>query len=203
MTYDVVANLMRLKGAGPKPFFNEVHIIRFLELCSSRHHGRKEISASLLIGEGSVRTMIKLLRSEGLIEIRRAGVRLSEKGSELLSSLGTQFSRGVEVPAGRSFVDRCNVAIRVMGAAMRAGSGIRQRDAALLVGASGASTFKYLRTGLTFPGMYEDLSSFDPELSSSIISNLDPRVGDAVVVGSAAEVNRAHLGAIAAATTLL
>jgi hypothetical protein len=194
---------MRQKPAGPRPFFNEVHLIRFLELVESRYYGRKELVEKLGVGEGSIRTITGLLRSAGYVEIHRAGARLTEGGARLLASLGDQFSRGVYVPGGRSMVDAYNVAILVRGAAGRAVSGVEQRDAAIIAGSSGASTFIYSSGKLAFPGMYDDLSEFDPELTAAIIRELKPEDGDAVIVGSAGGPDIAHLGAIAAAITLL
>ena len=201
--YDELANLMRTKPAGPRPFFNEVHLIRFLELAGSRYYGRKELVKKLGVGEGSVRTITGLLRSAGYVEIHRAGARLTDDGARLLASLRGRFSMGVQVPAGRSVVDASNVAILVRGAACRAISGVEQRDAAIIAGSSGASTFIYSSGKLAFPGMYDDLSDYDPELSAAIIRELKPREGDAVVVGSAGDPDVAYIGCVAAALTLL
>jgi hypothetical protein len=201
--YDELANLMKSKPAGPRPFFSEVHLIRCLELVKTRYYGRKELVRKLGIGEGSVRTIIGVLRSAGFIEVHRAGAKLTEDGKRVLASLRESFSEGVVVPAGRSVVDVYNVAILVRGAGDRATSGVEQRDAAMMAGSSGASTFVYSSGKLAFPGMYEDLSELDPKLSVAIIRKLKPEEGDAVVVGSAGNPDLARIGCIAAALTLL
>jgi hypothetical protein len=178
-------------------------MVRLLELTDTRYYGRQELVDRLKIGEGSVRTITALLRSKGLVEIRRAGTRLTLEGRRLVESLRSQFSKGVPVPAGEAAVDTFSVAIAVRGGAVRVSSGVEQRDAAIMAGATGASTFVHTSGKLSFPGMYSDLSAFDPELSTTIIGELRPSEGDAVVVGSAADLDTAFIGAIAAATSLL
>jgi hypothetical protein len=201
--YDELANLMKSKPAGPRPFFSEVHLIRCLELVKARYYGRKELVRKLGLGEGSVRTIVGVLRSAGFIEVHRAGAKLTEDGRRILASLRESFSEGVAVPAGRSVVDVYNVAILVRGAGDRANTGIEQRDAAMMAGSSGASTFVYSSGKLIFPGMYEDLSEYDSKLADAIIRKLNPEEGDAVVVGSAGDPDLARIGGIAAALTLI
>ncbi len=203
MTYEELSALMRTRPSGPRPFYSAVHLVRFLELVETRHYGRKELVERLRVGEGSVRTMTNLLRHSGLIQVVRAGSRLTEEGARLLSSLRTQFSRGVEVPRGRALVDSQNVAILVRGGGARASLGVAQRDAALFAGSSGASTFVEESGTLAFPGVNPDLAALDPQLSEALREKLQPREGDAVVVGSAGDPDMAYLGAIAAAVSLL
>jgi hypothetical protein len=203
LSYDDLANLMKSKPAGPRPFFDEVHLIRFLELVESRYYGRKELVRRLGIGEGSVRTITGILRSAGYIEVHRAGARLTEEGARILASVREIFSRGVSVPAGKSTVDVSNVAVLVRGAGRKITSGLEQRDAAMMAGSSGASTFVYRSKKLSFPGMFDDLSEYDPELSRAITEKLVPEEGDAVVVGSAGDLDMAYIGSIAASLTLI
>ncbi len=196
---------MESRHHGPRPYFSAVHALRFLELVAVRHYGRKELVDRLRIGEGSVRTIARMLESAGLIEIVRAGSRLTEKGRRLLDSIRMEISVAVEVPLSRAFVGRYSVAVLVRGAGERAlsSSGIPQRDAAMMIGSQGASTMVYRSGRLVFPGMYEDLRQLDRVLADSLVELLAPAEGDAIVVGSAADPDTANLGAIAAAATLL
>jgi hypothetical protein len=196
---------MESRHHGPRPYFSAVHALRFLELVAVRHYGRKELVDRLRIGEGSVRTIARMLESAGLIEVVRAGSRLTEKGRRFLDSIRTQISGGVAVPPSRASVDRYSIAVLVRGAGEMAlsSAGIPQRDAAMMIGSRGASTMVYRSGRLVFPGMYEDLRQLDRVLADSLVDLLAPAEGDAIVLGSAADPDTANLGAIAAAATLL
>lgn len=203
MTYERLLKLMESRPRGPRPFFTAVHLVRFLELVESRHFGRKELAQRLKVGEGSVRTMTEMLRSMGLADVARGGVRLSREGVVLLSSIRSQFSIGVRVPGGKAFIDSCNVAIAVKRAACTVTTGVEQRDAAIIAGSTGASTFIYASGRLVFPGMDSDLARLDAGLSDALLASLKLEEGDVIVVGSAADYDTAALGAIASAASLL
>jgi len=203
LTYERLLKLMESRPRGPRPFFTAVHLVRFLELVESRHFGRKELAQRLKVGEGSVRTMTEMLRSMGLADVARGGVRLSREGVVLLSSIRSQFSIGVRVPGGKAFIDSCNVAIAVKRAACTVTTGVEQRDAAIIAGSTGASTFIYASGRLVFPGMDSDLARLDAGLSDALLASLKLEEGDVIVVGSAADYDTAALGAIASAASLL
>ncbi len=203
MTYGKVLKLMVSRPRGPKPFFAAAHVVRFLELVETRHFGRKELVGRLKVGEGSIRTMTELLRAEGLVKVSRGGISLSRQGVLLLESIRGQFSRGIPVAGGKALIDSCNVAIAVKRAAGMVATGLEQRDAAIIAGSSGASTFVYSSGKLAFPGMDTDLSRMDPGLSEVLLAELDMDEGDVIVVGSAPDYDTAFLGAIASAATLL
>ncbi len=203
MTYEELSRILESRPPGPKPFFTAAHLIRYLELVQMRHFGRKELAQRLKLGEGSVRTITDLLRARGLVNVVRAGVKLSEAGAAALDSIRKEFSEGQPVPASKAVVGEYNVAIAVRGGGRKVTSGLEQRDAAMIAGSKGASTFVYSSGRLVFPGMYDDLARLDPELSKTIIEKLPLKEGDAVVVGSASDPDAAFIGAVAAAATLL
>jgi len=203
MTYDELARLVNARPKGPRPFFHPAHLIRYLDLVESRPRSRQELARRLGIGEGSVRTITNLLRSRRIIKVGRSGARLTDEGSKVLSSLRKEFTRGIVVPKASSTIDAYNVAILVRGAAAKASLGIEQRDAAISTGSTGASTFIRKGGKLVFPGMYPDLCEADAELAEEIMNRLRPREGDVIVIGSGPDLDTAHVGAIAAAATLL
>lgn len=203
MTYHELSRLLESKPKGPRPFFHPAHLVRYLDLVESRPRSRQELARRLGLGEGSVRTITSLLRSRGIIRVGRSGARLTEEGFKVLSSLRKEFSKGIVVPQGASTIDAQNVAILVRGAAGKASLGIEQRDAAISTGATGASTFVYKGGKLSFPGMYPDLCKADPELAEKLMDGLRPKEGDVIVIGSGPDLDTAHVGAIAAAATLL
>jgi hypothetical protein len=80
--------------------------------------------------------------------------------------------------------------------------GLEQRDAAIMAGASGATTLVFIWNSLTMPGTHEDVSKNDPSIRSSL-SKMDLKDGDVIIIGSADEKIKAELGARAAALELV
>jgi len=71
---------------GNVPNFTKIDILRcFLRL--SKNTGRQELSKELEFGEGTVRTILGILKSKGLLESTKKGHFLSKKGAELLDSI--------------------------------------------------------------------------------------------------------------------
>ncbi len=203
MRLDEFLRLVEKPPAGPRPFFSAAHVIRCLQLIAGGPVSRSNLAQHLEIGEGSVRTILKMLRELNLVEIVRAGVRMTEQGRELLQQIESVLTSGLPVPAGRATVDLYNVAVVARGAGRKVSSGVEQRDAALVVGSSGASTFVYRNGRLVFPGMGTDMETLDPDGSERIKSALKIREGDALIIGSAGNLDRAYIGAIAAALTII
>ncbi len=188
---------MAAKERGPLPKFGEVHVRRTLELLQRyRRIGRKRLAEKLGIGEGSVRTILKKLKREGLIRgshgghtLTRAGERRLGKPPELLP-----------IDAGPLTVGRCNVATVVRGAAGRVRNGIEQRDEAIKVGADGATVLVFRRGRLQFPDGFADI---EKKLSESLIRAFALRDGDVVIIGTAGKLRKAEEGARAAARSLM
>ncbi len=203
MTYQELESMLDQSASGPRPLFTTVHVVRLLELVSNRYLGRKVLVKKLRVGEGSVRTVIKKLKEAGLIETKRAGTHLTARGTKILSSIRDQFTEGVYVDPGEATLDIHNVARCAWDASEAVNSGVEQRDAAMGVGSTGASTFVYRNGGLEFPGMASDLGQLDPHMENSIMEKLTVEDDDVVVVGSASDEETANLGSIAAAISLL
>jgi hypothetical protein len=188
---------------GQLPSFAEAHVIKALEDISSLGTvGRLKLSKDLDLGEGGVRTLVKHLKNEGLVEVSRSGISLSAAGKRLLFFLRTLLSEQVEIPCTPLTIGPFNVAVRVAGMKDSVKYGLEQRDAAITAGAKGATTLVFTKNGLAMPGAKEDVS----ESGSSIIaalSKLNLTEGDVIIIGSADEKIKAELGVKTAALELL
>jgi len=80
---------------------------------------------------------------------------------------------------------------------------MEQRDAALLIGAKGATTLISRKGKLTIPPEYRNIAKDFPKISRKIIDSLNPEENDAIVIGSADTLEKAEYGALAAAWNLL
>ncbi|HIH87620.1 TPA: hypothetical protein HA344_00235 [Candidatus Bathyarchaeota archaeon] len=183
---------------GRSPSYGEAQVLRALETVSGGWIGRASLGERLGVGEGVVRTLIRRLSDEGLIEVSTRGVSISKKGEGLLRDVHSVIATGGEAPATGDMVGSMNFALLVKGGAHGVRFGLEQRDAALIAGARGATTIVFKQGSASIPGMEGGPS--EPLLS--FIQNFRPQKGDVVVVGSADNLIEAENGAYAAALTL-
>ena len=164
--------------------------------------GRYQLGEELELGDGSIRSLVRLLRSRNLIEpLGRQGHQLSNEGRHYCRELSKVLIELVEVPASSFTVDNENIACHLRNRAQYLTDGLAQRDAAKQAGASGATTF-YQGTNLdviTMPSNH-DLAKTELE---RILPRLNLQLGDVIIIGSAQTRIVAQLGALAAALTLL
>ena len=200
---EIVGRVSSKIAPGRFPSFAEAHVLKALEEISlEKSVGRLKLSRDLCLGEGETRTLVKHLKNEGLIEVSKSGISLSEAGRKLLLSLRTVLSEQVAIPSTPLTVERFNFAVRVTGMKNSVRYGLEQRDAAIMAGAKGATTLVFTKNGLTLPGTGEDVSKSGSDVIAAL-SKLSLKEGDVVIIGSADEKIRAELGAKTAAFELL
>ena len=188
---------------GRSPSFTEAQVIKALEEISLQVSvGRLKLSKDLYLREGEIRTLVRHLKNEGLIDVSNSGMSLSSDGRRLLSRLRTLISEPREIPSTPLTVAPFNVAVRVIGMKDFIRYGLEQRDAAIMAGAKGATTLIFAENKLTMPGMKEDVLESDPSILASL-SKLSLKEGDVIIIGSANEKINAELGARTAALNLL
>jgi len=199
-----IDKVSRKIAPGRAPHFIEAHLVKALMTIGSESPvGRAKLARSLGLGEGSIRTLIKHLENEGLIQTSKEGMTLTGTGQRLVSSLMTHMSSAIAVPRSSLTVSAFNTAILVKDAASSVKAGLEQRDAAIRVGAQGATTLILSRGKLTMPSVKEDVFKDAPKIREIIVSRLKPQENDLVVIGSANDGLTAEFGAIAAALETL
>lgn len=202
-TLETVTRVAAKIAPGRLPSFSEAQVVKALEDISLQENmGRLKLSKDLHMGEGETRTLVKHLKNEGLIDVSKSGISLSQDGRRLLSSLRTLVSEQIEMPSTPLTVGPFNVAVRVTGMKGSIKFGLEQRDAAIMAGAKGATTLVFTKNRLTMPGTGEDVSKSDPSIPASL-SKLSLNEGDVIIIGSSDEKIRAELGAKTAALELL
>lgn len=189
---------------GRSPYFTTPHVVKALTTISAEGPiGRINLARTLGLGEGSIRTLVKHLEKEKLLETSRGGIVLTTKGHMLASTLKTKMSLAVEVPRSGLTVSSFNMAILIKNAAKGLKAGLEQRDAAIKVGAQGATTLIFKQGRLAMPLVEEDVLKHAPQVRQALISQLKPHENDVVVVGSADDRLQAEYGATAAALETL
>ncbi len=200
----VIADAASKIAPGRAPYFMEAHVVKALSIIDNQGPvGRSKLAKTLGLGEGSIRTLIRHLEKEGLTEISREGILLTSSGQSLVSSMMSNLSKSIEIPRGSLTVGAFNMAILVRGAAGVVRTGLEQRDAAMMVGALGATTLIFSGGKMTMPSVNEDVFRDAPRIRGTLISQLKPQENDVIVIGSAPNRLTAEFGAIAAALETL
>jgi predicted transcriptional regulator len=185
---------------GRTPYFVEAHLVKALTFIDAEGPvGRVTLSKTLELGEGTVRTLIKHLEKEGLIKASKSGIVLTNMGRKLCSTLRSSISQPMHIPESSLTLGTFNVAVLIKGAADAIKTGLEQRDAAIKVGASGATTLIFSKGKLNMPLVEEDTFSSAPTLRKLLVSKLNPEENDVIIIGSAEDKSTAELGAVAAA----
>jgi len=201
---NVIERVARKSAPGRSPYFVEAHLVKALIMIDAEGPaGRVKLARTLGLGEGSARTLIKHLEKEGLIVTSRKGIVLSGVGERLVCSLKTNISQPVEIPRSSLTVGAFNIAVLVRRAADVIRAGLEQRDAAIKVGALGATTLMLSGGRLTMPSVDEDVFRDSPGIREIIVSQLKPQEKDVILIGSANDRLTAEFGAIAAALETL
>lgn len=188
--------------AGAAPSFSDIHLVRTILLLSNGPLGRKRLVSELGVGEGSVRTILKRLWSDGLVESYRGGQKLTAKGKRKASSYLAKLwiehdfhSKDLSPKAKKQ------VLIIVRGAANKKTSPVALRDQALRAGADGAVIVEKKGEKLVFPNDDLPLSQF-PDLHAQL--SLDElSSGDIAVVCWAPTTHLAEDGALTIALALI
>jgi len=182
--------------AGAKPSFSEVHVVRTLIALSEGNVGRKKLVGVVGVGEGSVRTILKKLSADGLIESFQTGQILSKAGEKKVGGLLELFTKPVCVDLPQLSDYSGQVAVVVRKAAGAVGSAVSLRDVALRNGADGALILVSEGGRLRYPG--DVMDERVPE-----VSGVDFSEGDVVVVGFSSTVSSAEDGALSVALKLV
>ena len=189
---------------GRAPSFNEAQVVKALEIIGAYGNvGRIRLSKELELGEGATRTLLKHLKKEGLIEGSRRGITFSEYGKKLFSNLRSKISGGIDVPNSALTVGPFNMAVLVRDTAHRVRRGVEQRDTAIKAGALGATTLIFSRNELTMPSSEDDAFKGISSIYDMLLSKLDPKENDVIVIGSGENKTSAEIGAKMAALELL
>ncbi len=203
-----VAKILRIAGErerGPIPSFVEPHLLLVLLIAGeAKTIGRQELAKRIGVGEGAVRTILKRLREDGYVQVNASGCSLTKSGLAAYGELRKIIPAMLKLGPTTLTVGKNQVAILVRGAAHRVANGIDQRDAAIKVGAAGATTYLLRNSKFQIPRDSSDCErDFPGPVWRKLRRELGPDEGDAVIVCGAKDELLSVLGALSAATTLL
>ena len=180
--------------------FDSVHVLKTMQLMEDK----KRISRSLLmkelgLGEGSVKTLVKHMKMLGLIENSNAGMWPTNKGRTVYAKLHDVIPNETDISKCSIALGKFNYAVLIKDIAYNIKSGIEQRDAAIKLGAVGATTLIFRNGRLLMPDTHEDLLRNNPKIHSLVIKKLQPEDNDVIIIGSSENKKTAELAAKSAA----
>ncbi len=190
---------------GPSPTFDRAHLLlAFLTIGQSGTIGRQALAARSGLGEGATRTVLKRLREEGYADANASGCYLTQAGERVYIDLAKKLSNVVTISRFQLTMGASQASLTVRGGGKSVKSGIEQRDSAIKVGATGATTYVIKSGRFTIPGGSSDCEKDFPNRAwATLRKELGPEDGDSVIVCSSEEETIARLGALSAAITLL
>jgi len=191
------------KAPGPSTTFTIFHVFYALELLSQEPLGRNKLANKLEVGDGAVRTIISRLKDACLIETSKEGCSLTEKGHEVWQQFIDVFPIRKEFDRSELTDSPYNFAFLVKNCPLKVGSGINQRDAAIIAGARKALVLAYRGGHLCIESVCDCIENVYPKAASLIVRDLKPTENDLIVIASADSPLRAKRGAFAASWSLV
>lgn len=205
---ELLEQLCGSKPLVPRKFNGSHAIMALFCLQEEPYLGRYLLQERLGLSEASVRSLLKLLKRHGLVQVlsQRKGHRLASKGEEFVQWLTKKIVplRDIQlcdlIPKGH-----ISAGFIVKGASKLVTSGIEQRDDVIRTGALGAITLIVDSTGIRFPSEEPDMVDYatkDLEEIQKVASEFIKQ-GDVIVIGWGRNSFEAENGAITAAIKLL
>jgi uncharacterized protein DUF4443 len=180
--------------------FDVVHVFAALQIIeTSGRTSRNALCKGLALGEGTIKTLVKHLKMHGLVQTSNGGTKMTVKGRGICKGLLSAMPSEMSLPKCSVALGRFNYAVlvREFGFAIR--SGIEQRDAAIKMGAKGATTLLFNEAKFVMPSNSQDSLKKDPVVRRMLAEKLKPQEGDLIIIGSADSEKTAELAAKSAA----
>jgi len=185
---------------GPRKQFDSAHVLRCLLILErEKRIGRKELTKRLVLGEGSVRSILKDLSKKGYLKSAVAkGHELSTKGWRFVKELNKSILGPRIISAKGLTVGEKDVAILVKNVADRVKIGLDERDAAIKIGSLGATILVFKNNELKFP----DQTRLKIK-NNDLYRLFDFKEEDVLIIGTDNTYDKAENAAIAALFALV
>ncbi len=167
--------------------FDVVHVFTALQMIGKNNNttSRYALCAALVLGEGTIKTLVKHLKMQGLIETSNRGTKLTAKGKSICEGLLAAIPAEMSLPKCSVALSKFNYAVLIREFGFAVGLGIEQRDAAIKMGATGATTLLFKDNKFVMPTNNDDSLKNEAEIRRMLVEKLNPREGDMIIIGSA------------------
>jgi Mn-dependent DtxR family transcriptional regulator len=165
--------------------FDIVHVFKTLQLIQENGHiSRETLCEELQLGEGTIKTLVRHLKMQNLIESTNAGTKMTKKGNSFFSELLSSIPSEISLSKCAITLGKYNYSVLVKQMSSTIKDGIEQRDAAIKMGASGATTLLFKDNKFLIPQTEFDALKDECQLSKQLLKNLQPRDEDVIIIGS-------------------
>ena len=165
--------------------FDMVHVFKTLQLIQENGHvSREKLCKDLGLGEGTIKTLVRHLKMQNLIESTNAGTTMTKKGNSFFSELLSSIPSEISLSKCAITLGKFNYAVLVKQMSSMIKDGIAQRDAAIRMGAFGATTLLFKDNKFLIPQTDFDSLKDERQLSEQMIKNLHPQDGDVIIIGT-------------------
>ena len=183
MDIDALRAVAARKGSGKTLTFGVPHVLKSVQMMHRHGYvGRAAFCRGLGMGEGAVKTLVGHLREAGMARTARAGTHLTESGSQVAAGVDEAMPAEAALEPSDATGGRAGHAVLVRGRAGAVGSGVEQRDMAIVYGASAAVTLVYRDGEFSFPGERRSMSG-QPGALAALKSRASE--GDVLIMASA------------------
>lgn len=180
--------------------YDSAHVFKALQLANQYDRiSRNLLQKEMGLGEGSIKTLVKHLKMQELVKTTNAGMQMTPKGSNLFKKISETISAEMALMQCSVTLGRFNHAILVRDMGDEITSGIEQRDAAIKVGAIGATTLIFQDNKFLMPDRKQDSLRNDIKLKEKIIESLQPNENDVIIIASSETKKNAEIAAKSAA----
>jgi len=188
---DLIKTLQRVvsrRGSSKVLSFSAPHVFKALQLLyKDPYVSRTSFCNALHMGEVAVKTLILHLKEESLADSTRSGTFLTKKGEKFVGELFRILPGECDISNSSISLGKNNHAILLRNFAKEIKTGIEQRDASILYGATGAITLLYHKNKFVFPKEEVDCLQKDKKVRSILLENLKPQEGDVIIIATASE----------------
>ena len=125
------------------------------------------------------------LQMNNMIKATNAGTTMTQKGEALLLELLSSIPTEMNLPKCSIALGKFNYVVLLKQHSHAIKSGVEQRDAAIKIGAKGATTLLFKQNKFVMPSStnYDSLQK-EPKISKLLIRMLNPEEGNAIIIGS-------------------
>jgi hypothetical protein len=192
-TYVKTINSIASKYAPSRKLsFSEVHVFKALQLMKDNGRISRELLCHELgLGEGAIKTFVKHMKMNDMIETSNGGTKMTSKGKAICNELTSSIPAETSLPNSSIALGRFNHAVLLKGLSYSIKSGIEQRDSAIRMNAIGATTLLFKDNKFVMPTTpNSDSLKLEPGIRKHMIEKLRPAELDAIIIGSADDSQR-------------
>ena len=165
--------------------FEVVHVFKTLQLIEENGHVSRDILCEeLSLGEGTIRTLVRHLKMQNLVESSNAGTKMTKKGQLFFSEIKSSIPAEMKLPKCSVGLGKFNYAVILKQMSFAVKTGIEQRDAAIKMNASGATTLIFRNGKFVLAGTKFDALRKEQNIRELLIVGLKPIDEDVIIIGS-------------------